>query len=387
MNIWHIAYYYILRVARLRYVFIILFLLPLLLIFILGSALSTVFKAEDGKIAEVRVAIYDGDRGRFSGELTRFLASDAAGGHLRPVAADSPNAARKLVAEGNADIAAIVPSGFSEAVVQGKAAQWEIVPGGNFDKSLTGQMMLQSFLDQINSVQAAQKVLGPAAVSAAAPPAEDGQSSVEIGRLSASDKQYTALQYYAASMLVMFMLYSGMSAAIGMVTEKEMNTLARLNSLPVRPLHILLGNLLANGILAALQVAFIIGGTAVLYGVEWGSHPVYLALACFFTIVISMSLAVIVTLLVKTTKAVNAVFQTLIIVMTFLSGGFMPDIGEFVRALGSFTVSYWAVQSMLRMMLDSDATVILQHISILGYISAACLAATMLVYRKVGYHE
>jgi ABC-2 type transport system permease protein len=93
-----------------------------------------------------------------------------------------------------------------------------------------------------------------------------------------------------------------------------------------------------------------------------------------------------VTLLVKSRKAIISVFQTLIIIMTMLSGGFMPVDGLLAK-IGLFTVNHWASDSILRIMLDSGTQDVLRNIAVLGMIAAGLLLVSFGAYRKVGYRE
>ncbi|MGV2685607.1 ABC transporter permease, partial [Clostridium perfringens] len=93
-----------------------------------------------------------------------------------------------------------------------------------------------------------------------------------------------------------------------------------------------------------------------------------------------------ITLVSSTAAGARGLMQAIIIAMTFVSGGFMPLPVEFFQKIASFTVNHWAMQSMLRMMLNSDVQLILTCLGMLAAITAALSAAAMITYRKVGYH-
>ena len=195
------------------------------------------------------------------------------------------------------------------------------------------------------------------------------------------------MQYYAASMLVMFLLYSGMGAALGLQGEKEKHTLSRLNAMPIHEYQILLGKILGNIFISIGQAALIITVTILFYGVDWGNAFFNLFLICLLIIAASNSLAILIMLVAKSAKAINTTFQTIILVMTFLSGGFTPLPEGHLQRMGEFTLNHWAMQSMFRIMLGSDAAIIGHHLMILGCIGGGLLLLTLIVYRKAGYHE
>jgi ABC-2 type transport system permease protein len=391
MKLLTIAFCEIRRMVRIRSVLLILMAMPLLLIFILGSALSSQFTMKDEQLNPMRVAIYNADHGELSAGLKAFLSSSTNSKFIIQIPVNSHEVIDQQIRAKKVDLGLVVPEDFSSAVMQGKAANWEIILGGDYNHNLVGSMLLQAFLDQTNRIQAEVMVLGPnlsqTGLIGQQVQYSDNVSHVELGKLSRSGEDYTAMQYYAAMMLVMFMLYSGMSAAISMLNEKEGHTLMRLMSLPLKPTQVVFGKMLGQILLSVMQAAIIIGATALLYGVNWGHSLLFLILLCLLTILISMCLAMIVALLVKSSKAVQPIFQTLIIFMTFLSGGMSPEVGPFLDSIAKFTVSHWASDGFLQLMLGSNTELIMQHVTILGCMGLGLLMISLLMYRRVGYHE
>ncbi|NOV03327.1 ABC transporter permease [Paenibacillus planticolens] len=394
MQIWTIAKYEIVRMMRMRYVMLIQFAMPLLLIFILGSALSGAFKVEDRNIKPVKLDVVAADSGALKSAVDAFLHSPQLGNLIQATAVPSRDEAVKHLRAGDSEFALIIPSDFSARVLEGKEAEWEMILGNNYEQNLTAETVLRSFLDKVNLNQAVFISAGPEAAAelqkqggADSIPASGASSHVRLGHLTASNSQYSAMQYYAASMLVMFLLYSGLSTAMGLQGEKDNHTLSRLNAMPVHEYKILLGKVLGNAFISICQAAIIVAGTVLFYHVDWGTSYGMLALVCFFVIVASMSLAVLVALIVKASKGISTVFQMIVLGMAFLSGGFTPLPDGLLSQLGNFTLNYWAMQSMYRIMLDSDLSVLGHHVFVLACISSGLLLVSFIVYRKAGYHE
>lgn len=122
-----------------------------------------------------------------------------------------------------------------------------------------------------------------------------------------------------------------------------------------------------------------------LYGVNWGTHPWLIVLICVLITLAAMTLGVIVALVCKNATSASAALQGIIIAMTFISGGFTPIAIGFVQRISEFTVNHWALQSFLRMMLDAPVSEIMYSIMMLGAVCTVLVAATALIYRKVGY--
>lgn len=390
MNLGTIVAFEIRRAVKHPVYLFIQLILPLLLIFILGTALDSVFTVKDEKLETVRVALVRQDEGEMGAMLDEWLRLPAVSDRIRVEPAASRSEAISRLRDGTADFALVVPADFSASVLRGGSAKWELIAGGDSGKNLAASVIFQSMLDRLNDRQAVSLALGPGlpagqpAMQAATPDAGSSAGSfVKIGQLAAG-KPYSAMQYYAASMLIMFLLYAGMFTGIGLAEEKERHTLARLHSTPVRPWHILTGKLMANFLLAVLQAVLIIGFTSAVMGVDWGTSIGLVAVACLAVILFSIGLAVLVLSFTKGSGPMNVVFQLVIGVMTFFSGGFFQLPEGMLSRIGEFTVSHWAFQSILNSMLGRTDW---QPVAVVGAIAAVFLAGSFAVYRKAGYYE
>lgn len=394
MQIWIIAKYELVRMLRMRYVLVIQLLMPLLLIFILGSALSGMFKMEDRVLRPVKVDVVQADSGALSLEFKSFLSAPELLKIIQAVNVQTRDEAVKRLKAGDSEFALIIPKDFSSRVLEGKEAEWEMILGQDYGQNLIAKMTLSSFIDQVNYMQAAVISAGPGAAEMLQKQGSDGSfkptagaSHVRLGNLTSSNASYSAMQYYAASMLIMFLLYAGMSAALGLQSEKEKHTLSRLNAMPIHEYQILLGKILGNILFSLGQAAVIITATMMFYGVDWGNAFLMLFLVCLFIIVASMSLAILIMLTANSAKAIQTMFQMIILVMTFLSGGFTPLPEGLLQRVGEFTLNHVGMQSMFHIMLGSDRAIIGHHLIIMACMAGGLLLLSLLVYRKAGYHE
>lgn len=385
-----LAYYELARLIRQRSVFFLGFVMPLLIILILGSALGTFFVNKPIRIGELRLAVLLEDDGFIRPSLERLL-SGGEMGDTRVITVQSKEELNEKVRNGAADAGVSVPAGFSDALRTGGKPEWVFTEGGNAIKGVVALQYLHAFFDGWNQrfAESGSWAKGEIPLDATVTVSDLGGTVEWVKRTGWNDsgKTYTAFQYYSAHMLVMFMLYFAMSAAVSMVTAKEDHTLSRMLSMPVPAWRILTGNLAGQSTLMAAQAAFIVLGSAMLFGADWGNHPGLLSLTIFLVMVFGLSTAVICSILTGRRQQVIAVYQSGIIIMTFLAGGFSPSIGETLTKVGSYTMSYRAVQSMLRMMLGEDTAAIWGDIRILAWYALGAAVAATAVFRKAGYHE
>lgn len=395
MKILMIIWFELRMLIKQRAVLINLFLLPLLLIFILGSALAPLYSTnKDVVIEQVNVMLVEQEEGDHP-QLDAFLSSSELEKTITIHKGANLDDAVSALQAGKVDFAVIIPPDFEGKVRRGEAATWELIYGKSHSKNHIAQMIFNNYLDEVNRMQSSFIVLGPQASlevlgneeaeTIENPSVSSATTYVDDVSLNEQGKSYSAFQYYAASMLIMFLLYSGLMMNESLNDEIETRTLYRLQSMPIQLFHIFVGKIAGNSLIAILQTAVIILGTSWLFHVDWGTEPVLLIILCSLIVVASMMLAVIITLWSKSQTVAKTVLQLVIIFMTFLSGGFRPIPVDIIQKLSQFTVNHWALQGIIRIMLGADQAEIVHHILMLGFISVILLLVGMMSYRKVGY--
>ncbi|WP_458460920.1 ABC transporter permease [Paenibacillus sp.] len=395
MNIWLICIFELRRILKIRSVVLNLFILPLLLIFILGTALSSTMGTADDVIPDtVRVGIIHlntesgGGSDTLNQALDTFVTSPEVAQMVKVQNFTTEEEAVHSLRTGKLDFAVMIPSDFEQNVMMGKEARLQWIRGKDSTLNTLGETLFTRFTDEWNRQMAITKVLGPevtAAMTSGLDSNGGNSTSITVINPGKTGTAYSASQYYAASMLAMFMLYSGMTTSTSLFGERDNKTLIRLQAAPIGNGVIFAGKIIGNSLLAFLQATTIILMTYWFYGVDWGSHPWYIALTCVFITLASMTLGVIVAMVCKSTASASATLQGIIVVMTFISGGFRPIPIDFVQRISEFTVNHWALQSFLRMMLDAPAGEIVYSIMMLGVVCAVLLFISGLIYRKAGY--
>lgn len=388
MNIWTIMNYELRRLFRSRSMLLNMFLLPLVLIFLLGASLSGVVGVKEAdEIDPVRVAVVNAAAGEAgtSAMITAFLEDPEVKNLIIADKTESREAAESGLRTGKYAYAVIVPSGFDEEVQRGERARLEFILGKNHTDNLVAGTAFDNFLSTINYKQSAAVALGPEALAVPSVPAE--AEAVVMGDLNNGGKTYTASQFYAASMLMMFLLYCGLTVTGSLFSDKENHTLFRINSMPVKGSQLFIGKMLGVGLVSILQCLAIIVLSDWLFGVYWGNRPGLLLLFCLLMIMASMTFSIVICLFSKTSACATNVINVLTVVMTFVSGGMAPLPDSWVNSIGAFTVNHWAQQAIIRMMLHSGLKQILPNLWVMCLICAVLLGVMTVSYRKVGYHE
>lgn len=384
MNTWIIMVYELRRLLRSRSMLINMFLLPLVLIFLLGVSLSGVVGVKEAaEIDPVRVAVVNNGGAGGSAMITAFLENPEVKDIIIPVDAQSREAAESGLRTGKYAYAVIVPPGFDREVESGQKAELEFILGKSHTGNQIAGTAFDNFLRTLNYKQAAAVTLGPEALAASTSLTE--QAAVVLGDLNNGGRTYTAGQFYAASMLLMFLLYSGLTVTGALFNDRENHTLFRLNSMPVKGSQIFIGKILSVGLVTILQCLTIILLSGWLFGVYWGNRPGLLMLFCLLMITASMTLSVIVCLFSRSSATATNIINVVAVVMTFASGGMLPLPDAWVNSVGALTVNHWVQQAILRMMLHSGVEQLLPNLWVMLVICAVLLGAGIVSYRKVGY--
>lgn len=370
----------IIQLTRIRSVMLMLLGLPLLLIFILGNAL-------DQEIKPVKVSVYIGDTGELGQALQAYLESDAVKQRLNLTLNGSDEAVQEDLRSGKADYGFTMPADFSQQV---RTGQGELLsyPGRMAERNLAAEAVINGFVQEVKIRQSAAVVGAGSAESgeAASGHSAPSESMVKVGTLVSGGSvvfgSISSLQYYAVANLIMFLLFSGMSAAISLTEEREKGTLRRLYAMPVSMSAVLFGKLAGILAFAVLQAAFLVAFTQFIYGVDWGGDYAGIALVCIITSVAAICFAVIIASFTRSRKAVESIYTLSVIVMTFLSGGMIPDLGPALQAIGKFTINHWATETLRELMAGGNLTGNWQAITTLTAVAAGLIWISAFRFRK-----
>ena len=177
-------------------------------------------------VRNLRLALYDGDRSQLSARLAERFTATEYFGELVPAA--SLGEVDRLLDAGRADLALVVPPDFAADVAAGRATQVQVLVSGvnsNTANAARGYAasIVAGFAHEAMAAQAAR------AGFAAAVPAVSAEIRVWY------NPQLEFKHFMAISMLVAAGLSAGLiTAAAGLVREKESGTLEQLVVTPLR---------------------------------------------------------------------------------------------------------------------------------------------------------
>ncbi|GEM_PF-4605783 len=315
MKVWTVFRTTVLRNMRDRGSLINMLLLPIVLIFILGSALGGEYEPRD--MDAIPAAVVGHQPGTETDRIMQFFGDEEIRSLVEVRQAADREEAQAWLAEGKVR-GVVVLDGYHEQVNSGDAVVIELIPhpSGYLVAGQVLKTVLESFTQGASTVEALADMgdfrmeyqyLGPFV-------AEE-----QAGR----DSLTGATDYYAVTMLVMIIFFGALYASDGMAEDFTAPVGRRIRSTPISAPALFAGKVLGVVFTLLWQVAALLLFTAVVYDVNWGSDYLLLAVICVTASVFATALGVAVLAALRDVKAAASVLNVLIPISTFVAGGYV----------------------------------------------------------------
>jgi ABC-2 type transport system permease protein len=368
-----------------------MFIAPLLLAGAIGSAFGT---GDNYSIAAVKTVVVDQDTGAGAGSpaagaaLTAALTSPQMADLLDVTLADTPEAARAAVDEGDAAAAVIIPPGLSEALAGAgaggpAAAAVEIYkdPALNVGPSIVAAVV-DSVAQTFNGARAAASAAARLAVSlgmtdpaqiteiatkaaqafaaaaqagaaqggagqtgaapsGAAQPEVESSGAAQAGTAptgapvtlearnptigGADAKRPNVASQVLVGMMLFFMMFGASIPARSILDEHRQGTLSRLFTTPTPRSVILGGKYVAVFLVVLIQAAVLLVAGRFLLGADWG-EPGPVAVLTLASALVAASLGLVTTAFAKTPGQAGAVSSAIFVFLGLISGNFMGTV-------------------------------------------------------------
>jgi ABC-2 type transport system permease protein len=325
--------------------------LPLLLTWVFGAAFGG-----GGGGGALGVPVADLDRTVYSERVVAAI-DDAKGSDAMPVGEAS---ARKLVADGQAPVAVIVPAGFGQRIEDDEKARIYVVrdPG-----SANAQVIVQIVDGAATRIAANAEAsrLAEEALGGATPFAElfayaddlwspDPPVGVESRVVVATAARTNELEappntQYSLGFTVFFVMMVALGSAGGILEERELGTLRRLLAAPVRRAEILAGKTLGVALVASFEAALLVGFGALVFGVPWGSDPLPVAVLLLSLVAAATGIGIMISALVRTRSQMSAITPVLSTALAMLGGCYWPleITSPLMQQIALLTPTGWAM--------------------------------------------
>ena len=352
------------------------FIFPLMLILLIGSQ----FGAGAG---QSRVAIAGSGTALAETIKTKLEAADV------DVTFAGPDAVRQELSRGSTDVglfisdeaAAEFDAGGSEG---GRPADVEVVMGSQSG----AQAVMQQVRTAIQSVNVERGQLA-ALTQAGLPAAQAGEAlaaasqrlsppKVEVVDTSEIAQEFRGLGQFdlgAAQQLLLFVFLSSLTGATTLIQARRLGVIPRMLAAPVSSGQAIAGQALGRFAIALVQGGYIMLGTALLFGVQWGSIPLsVLVLALFCTV--SAAAAMVIGSVMDNDGAASGVGVGAGLVLAGLGGCMVPPelFPETLRTVSYITPHRYAYDAFAEIQRhDGSLGDILPQLGVLAAMAVALL--------------
>ena len=213
---------------------------------------------------------------------------------------------------------------------------------------------------------------------------QPSQGFVEMIIIS-NTKNAFLVQLFSTGIIVQFLLKAGVLAAAMIVKERQDNTLMRIYASPISKIKILTGIFIGHSISVLLVVSVLIGATFFIFNVSWGDSWFNVFIVTLFAVYVSTALAFVISGVFKSSKVAGGVSSVIIIVMTFMSGGFIQT--DKLNLVSKFTINMWISDAYMKLMEGKTLLSVSQNLIILGLIGTLLMLISVMIYKGEGIYE
>ena len=161
--------------------------------------------------------------------------------------------------------------------------------------------------------------------------------------------------------------------------ERDQGTLRRLMMAPVRTLPLLLGKTIPFFLTSVVQCALLFICGRVLFGMPWGVQPGYLIPVILCTSAAAAGLGLLLSTMVHTDQQISSYGTTLILVLSALSGCFLPRelFPKMMKQISLFTPHAWSLRAFDEVLNQPqiEAGIVASSCGVLLCFASLCFAA------------
>jgi ABC-2 type transport system permease protein len=349
--------------------FIFMLAFPIVLMLILGSALTNAYSG-NMSTPDIHVLYQDKTNGEISRSFGMFTKEiDKSGIHFTR----APNKVdgKEEVKHNNYD-------GYVEITKTG------IQFYGSDRNQIEGhiiQGVLSAFINKYNLVaevgkhepHQVNKVIGES----------NPQNYVAETALNAT-KQPGSMDYYAISMTTMIILYGAISASYLIRGERARNTALRLAASPITKVEIFSGKILGNIVSNAFCVIIVVLFSKYVFKVNWGDHLGLVFLVLVSEVVLATSFGLGISYITKTGETSKMIVMIVVQLASFFGGAYykVVDAQGIMKVINHLSPLTWENASIIKIIYTNDTLAAIPAITLNFVVSVLFLAIAMLALRR-----
>ncbi len=303
------------QIFRDRRMVAMLFLPPVLLLFLLGYAVNT-------DVRSIRMAVLDEDRTAESREFIRIFSSS--GYFLYNADLESPGEINGILDRGDADLYLHIPRGFSRKVKSGRNTDVQIIMDGtdsnraavinSYISRITGEFSLDYFRERIKMLVLSRNT-----------PGLRFKEPVEVRERALFNPELRSRNFYLPGVLgLLISIITIMLTSMAVVKEKESGTIEQIIVSPLTPLEYIAGKTLPFAIIGFVDICLITVLAITWFGVPFNGSFGFLLLSGLFYILSALAVGLYISTVSKTQQEAMLSSFLFLLPAMLLSGFIFP---------------------------------------------------------------
>ncbi|MDP4094518.1 MAG: ABC transporter permease [Bacillota bacterium] len=250
----------------------------------------------------------------------------------------------------------------------------------SMEASIT-ETMLSSFIRSYNTQTVIRKV-NPASINKPVNFPEGGYVQAESLQ---KERAPSSLDYYTIAMLTLFIMYSALSGLWAINSERTQKTGNRILASPLRKYELLAGKTIGTTLVTIFQMAVVFIFARYILNAYMGSHMESIALVLISEIIMSISIGISISLMVKNINLASSIVNFVPVIFGFLGGAYFPLSNmdsRFLNTLSNFSPIKWSNDAIFKVVFDNDFSQVVNAVIINLSIAALIFAVASLVFRR-----
>lgn len=348
---------------------IMMVLFPIVLMVILGSALSGIFNG-DVDLDEMKVIYTINGTGNLKEAFEGFIEH---GEEMRILFTETTD-----VEEGKKSIKDIEYSAYVLVDESNNAIRLYKNERFNLEANLV-EAVLNTFIQKYNVIFAIVEE-NPQLIPQSG---ESITSNVNVNSIDEESKP-SSMDYYAVTMLTLILMYASLTGHWSIKTERQLKTGSRVLVAPVKKYQILIGKLGGSILITILQMLVVIIVSKYILKANWGEDIITIIAVLLSQVVMAVSLGTGIAFVIKSESASMGLLNIIIPLFVFLGGGYMPlDVmGGTLVKLSNLSPVKWMNQAIFRIIYNNDYSLVLTAVIINLAFAALFITASSVLYKK-----
>ncbi|MBZ4646457.1 MAG: linearmycin/streptolysin transport system permease protein [Petroclostridium sp.] len=369
--------------------------MPLIVIFLVSYAISPLFYT-NSYIDKFKIAIVDKENSIETRTLINHFESSESLKNLAEVIHTDYEYAVQLMDKDEIAAIIVIPEHFSEDVAVGKNTPVTVI--GNRNKPVQSQIikaMMTSGADLVTAAQSGVNTIWDFLKKAGASSEKLnqwfnksvmefslkslGRNQVFVKKVVSPIADISPFEYYSISIIVIFMLFNGMSGLRILIEEKHSEVLKRIISKGISVWKIILSKFISLFLFQLIQ-SFIIFAVLVLAADRYlRGNSMNAALVLAVIVVAVSSFMIFIASCVNSIFLADMIAYIGILTMAFIGGSIIPltYLPASIEKVSFLSINKWAAQGLIYSVFWNRQDIVITSIGVLVLLSVVCIIGSI----------